>query len=73
MQHGESAAGKPDLWRIGIGMAVFALAWLWLSDRAVLAPPTDNIEQLIWVRSLEWGYYKPVSYTHLTLPTSDLV
>ncbi|MBB1624886.1 glycosyl transferase [Achromobacter sp. UMC71] len=45
-------------------MAVFAVAWLWLSDRAVLAPPTDNIEQLIWVRSLEWGYYK-----HPPLPT----
>lgn len=45
-------------------MALFAMAWLWLSDRAVLAPPTDNIEQLIWVRSLEWGYYK-----HPPLPT----
>lgn len=64
MQHGESAAGKPDFWRLGLGMVVFALAWLWLSDRAVLAPPTDNIEQLIWVRSLEWGYYK-----HPPLPT----
>lgn len=45
-------------------MLVFAGAWLWLLDRAVLAPPTDNIEQLIWVRSLEWGYYK-----HPPLPT----
>ncbi len=33
-------------------MAVFALAWLWWSDRAVLVPPTDNIEQLFWFRSL---------------------
>jgi hypothetical protein len=57
-------AGRPDFWRISIGMAVFALAWLWWSDRAVLVPPTDNIEQLIWVRSLEWGYYK-----HPPLPT----
>lgn len=64
MRHGEALAFKPDFWRVGIGMAVFALAWLWLSDRAVLAPPTDNIEQLIWVRSLEWGYYK-----HPPLPT----
>ena len=74
MQHGESAAGKPDLWRIGIGMAVFALAWLWLSDRAVLAPPTDNIEQLIWVRSLEWGYYKhPPLATWLLWPVVQLL
>lgn len=57
-------AWAPKPWRVGIGMALFALAWLWLSDRAVLAPPTDNIEQLIWVRSLEWGYYK-----HPPLPT----
>lgn len=64
MLQGETGAWKPDFWRIGVGMAVFALAWLWLSDRAVLAPPTDNIEQLIWVRSLEWGYYK-----HPPLPT----
>ncbi len=64
MQHGGTLAWKPDCWRIGIGVAVFAVAWLWLSDRAVLAPPTDNIEQLIWVRSLEWGYYK-----HPPLPT----
>lgn len=50
--------------RIGMGMAMFALAWLLLLDRMALAPPTDNIEQLTWVRSLEWGYYK-----HPPLPT----
>ncbi|WYX49397.1 hypothetical protein WJ977_19460 [Achromobacter xylosoxidans] len=64
MQSGVREAWKPGLRRTGIGMAVFALAWLWLSNRIVLAPPTDNIEQLIWVRSLEWGYYK-----HPPLPT----
>ncbi|WP_454694080.1 ArnT family glycosyltransferase [Achromobacter aegrifaciens] len=57
-------AFRPEGWRIGAGMAVFALAWLTLLDRAALAPPTDNIEQLTWVRSLEWGYYK-----HPPLPT----
>ena len=55
---------RPEGWRIGLGMALFALAWLWLLDWAALAPPTDNIEQLTWVRSLEWGYYK-----HPPLPT----
>ncbi|MBC7716569.1 MAG: glycosyl transferase, partial [Pseudorhodobacter sp.] len=29
-----------------------------------LSPPVDNIEQLTWVRSLQWGYYK-----HPPLPT----
>ena len=57
-------ASRSEGWRIGAGMAVFALAWLTLLDRAALAPPTDNIEQLTWVRSLEWGYYK-----HPPLPT----
>lgn len=64
MQVGSNKAWTPRPGRIGVGMALYALAWLWLSDRAVLAPPTDNIEQLIWVRSLEWGYYK-----HPPLPT----
>lgn len=64
MQSNVRETWKPGLRRTGIGMAVFALAWLWLSNRIVLAPPTDNIEQLIWVRSLEWGYYK-----HPPLPT----
>ncbi|WZB72204.1 glycosyltransferase family 39 protein [Achromobacter xylosoxidans] len=45
-------------------MIAFAAPWLWLLERSTLAPPTDNIEQLTWVRSLEWGYYK-----HPPLPT----
>ena len=57
-------AFRPEGWWIGAGMAVYALAWLTLLDRAALVPPTDNIEQLTWVRSLEWGYYK-----HPPLPT----
>lgn len=57
-------AFRPEGWWIGAGMAVYALAWLTLLDRATLVPPTDNIEQLTWVRSLEWGYYK-----HPPLPT----
>ncbi len=64
MRQGAAGAFRSEGWRIGVGMAVFALAWLWLLDRAALAPPTDNIEQLTWVRSLEWGYYK-----HPPLPT----
>ncbi|CAB3684626.1 glycosyltransferase family 39 protein [Achromobacter pestifer] len=55
---------RRDGWRISVGLLVFALLWLLLLDRGTLAPPTDNIEQLTWVRSLEWGYYK-----HPPLPT----
>lgn len=43
---------------------LFAGAWLWHLGDVALSPPTDNIEQLTWMRSLEWGYYK-----HPPLPT----
>ena len=47
-----------------LGSLVFAALWLSLLGASSLAPPIDNIEQLTWVRSLEWGYYK-----HPPLPT----
>lgn len=45
-------------------LGLFALAWLTFLNLTSLSPPTDNIEQLTWVGSLEWGYYK-----HPPLPT----
>jgi 4-amino-4-deoxy-L-arabinose transferase-like glycosyltransferase len=50
--------------RVAMGLGLFAA--LWLSELALssLTPPMDNVEQLTWVRSLEWGYYK-----HPPLPT----
>lgn len=45
-------------------LGLFAAFWLTHLDEAWLVPPMDNIEQLIWVLSLEWGYYK-----HPPLPT----
>ena len=49
-----------------IWLALLAFAWVWLGmlDVSSLSAPVDNIEQLTWVRSLEWGYYK-----HPPLPT----
>ena len=49
---------------VGVGLLVFAAVWLTQLAFLSLAPPADNIEQLSWVRSLEWGYYK-----HPPLPT----
>ena len=49
---------------VGVGLLIFAIVWLNLLDFTSLSPPTDNIEQLTWVRSIEWGYYK-----HPPLPT----
>lgn len=39
-------------------LLLFAVVWLWHLDSVALSPPADNIEQLTWMRSLEWGYYK---------------
>ena len=35
-----------------------ALIWTLLPALSHRAPPWDNIEQLVWTQSLEWGYYK---------------
>ena len=51
-------------WIVGLGLLVFAAIWLVHLSYTSLSPPTDNIEQLTWVHSIEWGYYK-----HPPLPT----
>lgn len=45
-------------------MLLFAAVWLSHLALTSLSPPADDVEQLTWVRSLEWGYYK-----HPPLPT----
>ena len=58
--------GNPDLsgLRVAIGLMLFATVWLTHLSHISLTPPIDNIEQLNWLHSLEWGYYK-----HPPLPT----
>ena len=51
-------------WIVGFGLLLFAVIWLVHLSSTSLSPPTDNIEQLTWVHSIEWGYYK-----HPPLPT----
>ena len=51
------------LW-VAWGLVLFAAVWLTHLSLTNLTPPIDNIEQLNWVRSLQWGYYK-----HPPLPT----
>ncbi len=46
------------------GLLLFAAVWLVHLAYTSLSPPTDNIEQLTWLHSIEWGYYK-----HPPLPT----
>src|SRR2546423_6326091 len=50
--------------QVAVLLLVFGLIWLFVLVATGLLPPADNIEQLVWVRSLEWGYYK-----HPPLPT----
>lgn len=45
-------------------LLVYGLIWLLHLNAVALTAPIDDLEQLIWVRSLEWGYYK-----HPPLPT----
>ncbi|NMM79160.1 hypothetical protein B2J89_21205, partial [Acidovorax sp. SRB_24] len=45
-------------------LGLFGVLWLWHLSSVALSPPADNIEQLSWMRSLQWGYYK-----HPPLPT----
>ena len=45
-------------------MCLFAMVWVWQLMAVALTAPMDNIEQLVWSHSLEWGYHK-----HPPLPT----
>jgi hypothetical protein len=47
-----------------LGLFAWAVLWLVVVSAGSLSPPFDNAEQLMWVRSLQWGYYK-----HPPLPT----
>lgn len=50
---------RRDTGRLLVGFLVFHLL-LWVVSSALThrAPPWDNIEQLVWQQSLQWGYYK---------------
>ena len=58
------AIQSPSGRMVALGLLFFAMIWLPHLAWTSLAAPVDNIEQLTWVRSLEWGYYK-----HPPLPT----
>ena len=50
--------------RAALVLLLFGLGWLSLVLSVGGDPPIDNVEQLTWVRSLQWGYHK-----HPPLPT----
>lgn len=49
-----------------VGLALLGLVLLWTLAMGLLhtTPPWDNVEELVWSGSFEWGYYK-----HPPLPT----
>lgn len=50
---------RQDLTLLVCAFLVFhVLLWTILPAISHRAPPWDNIEQLVWTQSLEWGYYK---------------
>lgn len=50
--------------RLPLLLGLYAAVWLLLLAWCARTPPFDDIEQLVWVHSLEWGYFK-----HPPLPT----
>ncbi|MEX8192111.1 glycosyltransferase family 39 protein [Comamonas guangdongensis] len=49
---------------LAVLLAVYGVVWIAMYWLTALAAPGDNVEQLIWIRSLELGYYK-----HPPMPT----
>lgn len=59
-----STQPQPRLAPVLVLLLAFGATWLLLLGNAAVTPPQDNIEQTVWLRSLQWGYYK-----HPPLPT----
>lgn len=50
---------RRDMDRLALAfIALHLLLWTLLPALSHRAPPWDNIEQLVWTQSLQWGYYK---------------
>ncbi|MEO7939843.1 MAG: glycosyltransferase family 39 protein [Burkholderiaceae bacterium] len=61
-------AGTRRRWSTGqqlvLVVTLFAVLWVATLVLTSVSPPADNLEQMLWVQSLQWGYYK-----HPPLPT----
>jgi hypothetical protein len=49
---------SPYSLRIAALLLIFALLWSVVLTLGSVTPPSDNIEQMLWVQSLQWGYHK---------------
>lgn len=57
-------ATRPVQLPLALLIALFASTWIGALVISSASPPADNIEQILWVQSLQWGYYK-----HPPIPT----
>lgn len=56
---GLDASNSRHMAFLTLGFLAFHLVlWTVLATISHRAPPWDNVEQLVWMQSLEWGYYK---------------
>ncbi len=55
---------RPVQVQLALLVAIFSVVWTATLVLTSASPPGDNIEQLLWVQALQWGYYK-----HPPLPT----
>ncbi|MGQ2996031.1 MULTISPECIES: glycosyltransferase family 39 protein [Variovorax] len=55
-------------------LVALVLAWAWPMVALDVTPPWDNVEELFWSGSLQWGYYKhpPLPSWLLSLPVALL-
>lgn len=49
---------------VALLLVIFGVIWIWHLMSVALTAPMDNLEQLVWARSPQWGYHK-----HPPLPT----
>jgi hypothetical protein len=54
---GHTRPAAPGRW-VACVLLAFAAVWLLACAATSLSPPVDNLEQLTWSHSLDWGYYK---------------
>ena len=70
------SVGQKDEENSGLAKAAFffVVPWILISMFAGLGPPPETaVEWTATAKEQQARYFMPVSYTHLTLPTSDLV
>ena len=54
----DASSARHMAWLTLAYLVFHLLLWTVLASVSHRAPPLDNVEQMVWQQSLEWGYYK---------------